>query len=305
LPGALGSGSIDATMSEPSQEAIRANDAGVALADERRFAEARAFYETAERLAPEWYAPYLNLGIACKHTGDWERSLAGSLRAFELDPARAGSTALWNAGVAATALADWSRARWAWSQLGLPLPEGAGPIDMNIGITPIRVSCNHRPEVVWCHRIDPARARIESIPTPESGRRYQDLLLHDGEPRGKRRYGGTLLSIFDELVVLAASSFDTWSIDLVAPCEADIDDLVRRVAESCDAAVEDWTASLEILCKRCSEGVPHEHGGDAERPWTPQRRMGVATRDDAVFAVIRQWAQASAGRAASAPVPRT
>jgi hypothetical protein len=82
---------------------------------------------------------------------------------------------------------------------------------MKIGITPIRVCCDAHPEVVWCHRLDPARAPIESIPTPESGRRYRDLLLHDGEPRGKRRYRDKTLSVFDELAVLEKSSFRTWS----------------------------------------------------------------------------------------------
>jgi hypothetical protein len=286
-------------MSELAPEAISANDAGVELANARRYREALPFYERAVALAPDWYAVHLNIGIACKHTGDWVRSLAGSLRAFELDASRAGSGALWNAGIAATALGDWSRARWAWTALGIKLPEGEGPIDMNIGTTPIRVSCQEHPEVVWCHRIDPARARIENIPTPESGRRYHDLLLHDGEPRGKRRYGEELLSVFEELAVLEASPFKTWSLDVIAPAESDIDDLVRLVAEGCDAAVEDWTASLEILCKQCSEGVPHEHSPRVEPPWTPERRIGIATRDDVVFGIVRKWEEAGRGRAAS------
>jgi hypothetical protein len=292
-------------MSEPSAEAIRANDAGVELAQARRYAEALPFYEAAARLASDWYAVHLNIGIACKHTGAWARSLAGSLRAFELDPSRAGSGALWNTGIAATALGDWARARWAWSQLAIPLPEGDGPIDMNIGTTPIRVSCNANPEVVWCHRLDPARARIESIPTPESGRRYKDLLLHDGEPRGKRRYGDRALSVFDELAVLEASPFQTWSVDIVATAEADVEDLFQLVAEGCEAALEDWTASLEILCKACSEGIPHEHGRDAKRAWKTERMIGIATCDDAVFRLIRTWATSRRGCSASVPVRHT
>jgi hypothetical protein len=288
-------------MSEIPREAITASDAGVELADARRYAEALPFYERAAALAPDWYAVHLNLGIACKHTEQWARSLAGCLRAIELDASRAGSGALWNAGIAATALGDWPRARWAWEKLGIKLPEGEGPIDMNIGTTPIRISCNAHPEVVWCHRIDPARARIENIPTPETGRRYHDLLLHDGEPRGKRWYGNQQLSVFEELALLEASPFKTWSVDVVAPTKEDIDDLVGFVAEGSEAAVEDWTASLEILCKRCSEGVPHDHGRDVEPPWSAQRRIGIATCDDAVFVLIRNWARAGAGRRTSVP----
>ncbi len=288
-------------MSDVNAEAVGANDAGGELADARNFAEAIPFYEKALSLAPDWYAPQLNLGIACKHTGEWARSLASSLRAFELDPARASSGALWNAGVAATALGDWPRARWAWSKFGLTVPEGEGPIEMNIGTTPIRVSCDDRPEVVWCDRLDPARARVESIPTPESGRRYQDLLLHDGEPRGKRRYRGQLLSVFDELAVLETSPFRTWGIEVVAPSEDDLDELFRSVGDGCEAALEDWSGSLEIMCRQCSEGVPHEHQPEPTPPWNGERQIAIATVDDAVFALISKWAKSSRRRAASPP----
>ncbi len=288
-------------MPELDPEAIRANDAGVAFADERRYAEAAPFYEQALTLAPGWYAPHLNLGIARKHTGDWARSLAASIRAHELDAERAGSGALWNAGVAATALGDWSRARWAWTKVGIPLPAGEGPLELNYGLTPIRVSCKANPEVVWCHRIDPARARIESIPTPESGRRHGDMLLHDGAPTGKRRYRDQVLSVFDELALLEPSPFHTWRIDLVAPSPSDVEELFRAVAEGTEAALEDWTGSLEMLCAKCSEGLPHEHGEGARREvaWKAERMVGVATRDERVFAVIEKWVKAGGGRGTS------
>jgi tetratricopeptide (TPR) repeat protein len=290
-----------AQMPDIDEAAINANGAGAELANARRFIEAIPHYEKAVSLAPDWYAPHMNLGIACKHNADWARSLPASLRALELDPERAGSGALWNAGVAATALGDWTRARWAWSQLGIKLPAGDGPIDMNIGITPIRVSCDKNPEVLWCHRLDPARARVESIPTPESDRRYRDLLLHDGEPMGKRRYGERELSVFNELAVLERSPFQTWRVDLVAPSEAEVSELFRAVAEGGDAALEDWTASLEILCKQCSEGVPHEHVARPEAPWKPERTIGIATTDDAVFVLIEKWAKSGRQRAVSQP----
>ncbi len=280
-------------------EAVEANDQGVKLADARRYAEAIPFYEKALRLAPRWYAPHMNLGIARKHSGQWAGSLSSSLKAIELDAEGAGAGALWNVGVAATALDDWFRARWAWTKLGIALPPGEGPIDMNIGITPIRVSCDQSSEVVWCHRIDPARARIQSIPTPESGRHYRDLLLHDGEPRGQRRYGDETLSVFDELAVLEKSRFRTWKVDVVAPSSGDIEKLIQSAAGA--AALEDWTASLRILCRQCSEGTPHEHQPSPQAPWKAERTIGVAADDEAVFAVIAQWGASNAGCSASEP----
>jgi hypothetical protein len=54
----------------------------------------------------------------------------------------------WNLGMAATALGDWKTAREVWSRYGISVPEGAGPIDMNLGLVPIRVSPAGNAEVV-------------------------------------------------------------------------------------------------------------------------------------------------------------
>lgn len=294
-------------MTDPDRrrEAAReANAQGTALADQGRYAEAIPHYERAIELQPDRYAAYANLGIACKHLGDFPRSLSASLRALELDRDRAGSGVLWNVGIAATALADWPRAREAWSKVGIAIPPGEGPLDMDIGSTPIRVGSGPsgtKNEVVWCHRIDPARARIESIPTPESGRRFGDLLLHDGEPTGKRRLGEHEVSVFDELVVLEASPYRTFVLDLVAPAPDDLDALYRTFADTPHAALEDFTASLNVMCAACSRGLPHDAHEDEQAPWSPKRRVAIATLDPGVFAHLACWISEGPGRSASPP----
>lgn len=50
-------------------------------------------------------------------------------------------------------------------------------------------------EVVWCRRLDPARALIRNVPMAESGRGYGDLVLHGGEPKGTRSIEGREVSI--------------------------------------------------------------------------------------------------------------
>lgn len=95
----------------------------------------------------------------------------------------------WNAGIAATALGDWPTARASWRGQGLPIPDGEGPIDMQLGLCSLRVAGDDAVETVFAQRIDPCRARIESVPLPESGRRYGDVILHDGEARGRRVVG--------------------------------------------------------------------------------------------------------------------
>jgi hypothetical protein len=74
---------VSPTAPGPTQEAIDANQAGVELADARRYADALPHYEQAIRPAPDWYAVNLNIGIACKHTANWERSLPRGVRRLE------------------------------------------------------------------------------------------------------------------------------------------------------------------------------------------------------------------------------
>jgi tetratricopeptide (TPR) repeat protein len=289
-------------MSAWDADADAANEAGRELANAGRWLEAAAFYEKAMAREPGWFAPHLNLGIALKHAKQWTRSLTASLRAYELDPDEASEGALWNAGIAATAIGDWAAARRAWTKVGINLPMGEGPIDMNIGTTPIRIARDTTPEVVWCHRIDPARARIESIPLPESGRRYHDLLLHDGEPVGSRRLGAETVSVFNELEVLEPSPFRTYTTNVIAPSAKGLAKLVEAFKDEPAAAIEDWTANITMICKACSEGLPHEHAEQREEPpWQPRRTIAIATTNSRALEILFAWVGASKKRSATTP----
>jgi tetratricopeptide (TPR) repeat protein len=258
------------------------------LIQERRFVEAIAPAEAAARLCPEWAAPWWNLTVGYKHAGDWERTLEACERAIALDPDDAEGPH-WNAGIAATALGLWPRARAAWAAVGITVPPGDGAIEMNIGPTPVRVSPAAGAEVVWCFRIDPCRARIESVPLPESERRYGDLLLHDGEARGRRRLGRRSIPVFDELALLEMSSFKTFEVVVRCGTEAELAETIERLhAEA--LGVEDWTSSVRLLCAKCSLGdEDHAHDADeAAQGWMAERRLGVAARDEADMHPLRR-----------------
>src|SRR5205807_10273545 len=66
--------------------------------------------------------------------------------------------AWWNQGIAATALGRWGLARRAWAGFGIDLPAGEGPLDFPCGSCPVRLCPDGDAEVVWAHRIDPARS---------------------------------------------------------------------------------------------------------------------------------------------------
>jgi hypothetical protein len=273
-------------MDEIPEAARAAHERAGACIQERRFVDSIAHGEEAVRICPDWAAPWWNLTVGYKHARRWEDALRACDRAIALDPADAEGPR-WNAGIAATALGRWERARAAWTALGINVPAGDGPIEMKLGPTPIRVSPHDAAEVVWCERIDPCRARIKSVPLPESGRRYLDLVLHDGEARGKRRLGERDVSVFDELDLLEPSPFGTWEVVLSCPHPEQLDE-VRERLEAAELGVEDWTANIRTLCAKCSLGEPGDHDHpEPDDAWNPERRLGVAARSEGDLSPLR------------------
>jgi hypothetical protein len=258
--------------------AREAHERAGACINERRFVESIEHAEVAAELCPNWSAPWWMLSVGYKHARRWQDTLRAADRAIELAPDDCEGPR-WNAGIAATALGLWPRARAAWASFGLEMPAVDGPIEMDLGATPVRVALDQAPEVVWTKRIDPCRARIRSIPFPESGRRYDDLVLHDGEARGRRRLRDQQVPVFDELQLLQPSAFETWRLQVRFASPEEQHALMRDL-ESDDRPVEDWTDNYQILCEACSLGEPHPHDDlrHRNRPWEPEHGLGVAVR---------------------------
>lgn len=259
--------------------AFRANELGIQLHEDGEDDRALACYREALRFRPEWSRPWYNIGLVHKYRCEWRESLEANLEAIRLDPSS--EAAIWNAGIAATALGDWGRARSAWKQYGINIGEGDGPVDYPVGPTPVRVAVNGEPEVIWTQRIDPARAVIESVPLAASGRRHGDLLLHDGAPSGYRKLGTREVAVFDELQVLQASVYSTFEAFVDGATSSDLDDLQAH-CDSGRLAMENWSQTLRILCKACSEGRPFADGGhNHDEPTLAGQplRLGIAAMD--------------------------
>jgi hypothetical protein len=229
--------------------------------------------------------------VGYKHAHRWADVLRACDEAVALAPDDAEGPH-WNAGIAATALGHWDRARREWSAVGVHVPPGEGPIEMKIGLAPVRVAVHEAPEVVWCERIDPCRAYVRSVPLPASRRRHGDLVLHDGEPRGTRQLGDREVSVFDELVVLAPSEYETWDVAIRCASREELAAVTAEL-EAAHLTVEDWTENVQALCAACSLGHPHErHERPPEGAWQAERRLGIAARgrwDLAVLRPTRLW----------------
>ena len=253
--------------------------------------EALRLYHEALRLDPERPSTLYNIGLIHKYRGEWAESREFNRRSVELRPDD--EAANWNLAIAATALGDWRTARSVWHRLGMGIDEGDTAIDANFGLTPVRLNPEGNAEVVWARRICPVRARIESIPFPDSGYRRGDVVLHDGAGTGSRMLDGRARPVFNVFLLFQPSGNATFELEVNAADPGDI----QALEDAFDAGgwcVEDWTANIEVLCKACSEGTPHEHHDQAAESdatqWRVGRRLGVSAAVEAdVREVLARW----------------
>jgi tetratricopeptide (TPR) repeat protein len=257
--------------------------------DERgRTAEAARLYRRAIRVDPTWSVPLYNLGLLYKKQRRWPESLRYNRRAAALNPAD--EAAWWNLGIAATALRRWRVAREAWRGFGIAVPDGCGPVDFPCGFTPVRLNPDGDGEVVWAHRLDPARAALDSIPLPESGFRWRDVVLNDGAPTGYRQVRGKEYPVFDALELFERSAFGTYVARVKMPNKpAYVDELARQASEL-EGSAEDWSTSVNMICKACSEGRPHEMHDRKRAPRGGVHLIGIAARDrEHATQILHTW----------------
>ncbi len=273
-------------------DAERLTEQGREREDQGDVVGAVSAYRAAIEADADWSVPWYNLGLLHKYRGEWSQSAECNAEAVgRLDSDEA---AWWNLGIAATALGDWDRAREAWTRCGITVPEGTGPVVMSLGLTPVRLHPETRGEVVWCDRIDPARAIIRSIPLPESGHLFGDLLLHDGAPNGTRVIQGVEVPVFDALDRLQRSEYRTYILD-VPGSSPEQRALLAVVAAELGTAAEDWSQSVSFLCRRCSEGRPHEHHDSDLQTERPELAVAAAARsEEELGRLVEEWRSRSA-----------
>jgi hypothetical protein len=273
------------TKREKASELVRI---AFGLQDEGRLPEAVSRFQAAAGEDPGWSAPLFNLGLIFKRQRNWMESFEYNRRATDLDATN--DAAWWNLGIAATALGRWKSARSAWHSFGIAVPDGEGPIDFPCGFGPIRLNPEGEGEVVWAFRLDPARAALASIPFPESGHRWRDVVLNDGAPNGYRNYKGKELPVFDVLELLERSRFVTFVARVVVASKAGSVLRLAELAAKLGGSAEDWSTSVRMICKACSEGRPHA-SHDVEGPRVEGAHViGIAAHDRVhASAILDAW----------------
>ena len=245
-------------------------------------------YKEVLKIEPEHSSCYYNIGLIYKYRNDWENSFKYNKLSYEMNPESEASR--WNLGIAATALRDWKTARQVWNDCGIEITEGEGPIDDYFGTNPVRLNPEGDGEVVWADRLDPARARIISVPLPESGFCAGDIVLNDGAPMGYRMLGDSERAVFNVLELFEASTFNTYKADIRVNTAKDIESLEQIFVEN-DIPCEDWTTHYRVICKACSEGRPHEHhDNDAEQEWQPEHEIAMCAESETeIKKILNDW----------------
>ena len=268
-------------------------------------ARAEELAREATEVAPDTHRAWFDAALLSKARRDWPAALERNERALSVFTQRdalefgGDKPAAWNLGIAATALGDWETARRAWRAYGIDvIAPGSSPIDEDFGLVPVRLnpdrpSLPHQvtpqfgePEVVWCWRRSPAHALISSVPLPESGHRFRDVVLHDGEPKGSRVLNGREVSVFDELDRLEDSGLPTLQAQISRVGADDLQALTDLLGPR-GLGVDEWSR-MRLLCADCSHGSPtddHTHP-----PADPDVTvLGLAGPENEVSQCIEEW----------------
>jgi hypothetical protein len=260
----------------------------------RDWVRAAELYERLGTLAPGdsraeawWY----DAALAQKFLRNWVEAYRLGIRAAELAGRGKHDPAFWNLGIAATILRDWTTARDAWEGFGITVPPGDGPIEGDFGRVCVRLNAAEGAggaEVVWAQRLCPARAQVINVPF-DTTRRYGEIVVHDGEPKGNRVVGDQTFRVFDELVLLVPSDLPTLAVTVTAAEPADLEALADLLDEH-GFGFEPLSNGL-VLCKCCSEGSVNQERVELRG----EQRCLIAAPLDEARRILDTW-RSSPGR---------
>ncbi|MFJ5308972.1 tetratricopeptide repeat protein [Streptomyces sp. NPDC088350] len=226
-----------------------------------------------------WY----DAALAHKFLRNWAKAYELGREAAARAPRGKGDPAYWNLGIAATIQGDWATARDAWAGFGIELPDGEGPIETRFGPACVRLDTGGQREVVWIERLCPTRGKVVNVPVT-GGRRYGEIVVHDGEPTGQRIYDGVEVPVFDELLLFVASELPTLEVTVSAAEADDLEALLALFTEHGFGA--EPASSVRVLCACCSEGT-HEQKRVVN---AGAQQVSLAAPEEDARRLLERWA---------------
>lgn len=247
-------------------------------------------YKKIVRLAPAWSVPYHFLSRFYKKRLEWKPSLYYSEKAIEFDPKD--ETAWQILATSATALKRWAIARKAWNQLGHDYQVIDKALHLDLGLIPICIQPKQKPEIVWARQLDPARAQIESIPQPSSGRRYKEIILFDREPVAYRVVQKKRVPVYEELEKIHLSPFKTCIVRLETHSEKDVEILDKLCFEA-GIGFDNWSKASRQFWQRNKHFFTEFYGTEIqpnEDFVSNYKLVALASRDiESVKKILLDW----------------
>lgn len=210
-------------------------------------------YKRLIKLAPDWSPPYARLSFIYKYRRDWKPALHYSKKTVVLEPGH--QMAWWTIGIASTALKKWRMARRVWKKFGYdPQQRSKTPLS-------VRLQYQGQFELLWARSIDPARAMIENIPHPASGRRYHDLVLIDSVVAGHQVVERKRFPVYDELGLFKPSLFHTYSC-ILHTTDAEAVGQLESICRKAGLGFENWSNASRVRVGQRQGKTPEYYGPD-------------------------------------------
>lgn len=216
-------------------------------------------YKKLVKLAPDWSLPYHFLSIFYRERNEWKPSYHYSRKATENNPED--KTAWHILATAATALRRWQTARQAWNKLGFDFRKTDKALNLDLGLIPVCINPKIKPEIVWARQIDPARARIESIPQPASGRRYREEILIDNHSVAYRYVRGKRVPVYEELEKIHYSPYATYAV-ILETGDTRAADILDKLCADAEVGFDNWSNAVRQFAVRNRDLLPEFYGGE-------------------------------------------
>lgn len=240
-------------------------------------------YKRIVKLAPHWVPPFARLAELYKYRREWKPALHYAKKTVVLEPGH--QLAWWTIGIAATALRKWRVAHRVWKKFGFD-PGQPWRVPLSV-----RLQYQGRFELLFARSVDPARAIIENIPDPASGRRFHDLVLYDNVVAGHQVVGRHRFPVYDELALIKPSLFHTFSCVLHTG-ERKAVRLLDDICREAGLGFENWSNASRVKTGVLQNSLPEYNVPDrlAGNETTGKVLVAIAAPGEGdVLRVLSSW----------------
>jgi hypothetical protein len=96
--------------------------------------------------------------------------------------------------------------------------------------------------------------------------------------------------VLNALALLEISPFGTYLAQVQMPNKRKYIDSLMQIATELGGCAEDWSTSLRLLCRACSEGRPHKEHDTEAAPPKGAHTIGIAALDRKhAIKILRKW----------------